>query len=595
MIGCVGSRRLSHSSPTMLGRASPRSVFWCALEHGKGQICPCQAARSVRPSDGFVHLHVHTEYSMLDGASLLDGLFARVSRPRHARDRDDRPRQPARRLRLLLQGQPARREADHRHRGLRHPPDRPLRAPAGPLGQGRRRRGGRRRRRRRWRLHPHDDVGRDAPRACTTCSGSRRARASRATSTSRGPTASCSSSIAKGLIATTGCPSGEIQTRLRLGQYDEAVRVGRRVPGDLRQGQLLPRADGPRHRIEKRVRDDLLRLGQGARHPAGRHQRLPLQQPRGRRRPRRPDLRRLRQATRPTPTGSSSTAAATTSSPRPRCASSGPTSSACPRPATTPCSSPSGATSSSPSRPAATWPGPTCPPARPRSRWFVKEVWRGIESRYPGERLTPEVKQRVEMELASSRARATAATTWWSPTSSTGPRTTASGSARAVAPVLARSRPTRCGITDLCPLEHGLIFERFLNPERPSMPDFDIDFDDHRRGEVIAYVTEKYGADRVAQIATFGRLKSKAAIKDAARVLDYGFADQRPDHQGAARPTSWARASRSRTSSTASTSATATAASSARSTSATPTSARSTTRRSASRARSATGACTPRA
>ena len=79
-------------------------------------------------------------------------------------------------------------------------------------------------------------------------------------------------------------------------------------------------------------------------------------------------------------------------------------------------------------------------------------------------------------------------------------------------------------ITDLCPLEHGLFFERFLNPERPSMPDFDIDFDDHRRGEVIAYVTAKYGADRVAQIATFGRLKSKAAIKDAARVLDYGFA-----------------------------------------------------------------------
>jgi DNA polymerase-3 subunit alpha len=79
-------------------------------------------------------------------------------------------------------------------------------------------------------------------------------------------------------------------------------------------------------------------------------------------------------------------------------------------------------------------------------------------------------------------------------------------------------------ITDLCPLEHGLFFERFLNPERPSMPDFDIDFDDHRRGEVIQYVTEKYGAERVAQIATFGRIKAKAAIKDAARILDHGFA-----------------------------------------------------------------------
>jgi len=79
-------------------------------------------------------------------------------------------------------------------------------------------------------------------------------------------------------------------------------------------------------------------------------------------------------------------------------------------------------------------------------------------------------------------------------------------------------------ITDLCPLQNGLIFERFLNPERPSMPDFDIDFDERRRGEVIAYVTEKYGSDRVAQIATFGRLKSKAAIKDASRILDYPFA-----------------------------------------------------------------------
>ncbi len=79
-------------------------------------------------------------------------------------------------------------------------------------------------------------------------------------------------------------------------------------------------------------------------------------------------------------------------------------------------------------------------------------------------------------------------------------------------------------ITDLCPLEHGLIFERFLNPERPSMPDFDIDFDERRRTEVIQYVSDKYGSDRVAYIATFGRLKAKAAIKDAARVLDYGFA-----------------------------------------------------------------------
>ena len=78
-------------------------------------------------------------------------------------------------------------------------------------------------------------------------------------------------------------------------------------------------------------------------------------------------------------------------------------------------------------------------------------------------------------------------------------------------------------ITDLDPLRHGLIFERFLNPERMSMPDFDVDFDERRRGEVIRYVTDKYGDDRVAQIVTYGTIKAKQAIKDSSRVLGYPF------------------------------------------------------------------------
>ncbi len=77
------------------------------------------------------------------------------------------------------------------------------------------------------------------------------------------------------------------------------------------------------------------------------------------------------------------------------------------------------------------------------------------------------------------------------------------------------------GITDLDPLAHGLIFERFLNPDRVSPPDIDIDFDERRRGDVIRYVTEKWGQDKVAQVITFGTIKAKAAIKDSARVL-YG-------------------------------------------------------------------------
>jgi DNA polymerase III subunit alpha len=81
------------------------------------------------------------------------------------------------------------------------------------------------------------------------------------------------------------------------------------------------------------------------------------------------------------------------------------------------------------------------------------------------------------------------------------------------------------GITDLDPLQHELLFERFLNPERVSMPDIDIDFCMNRRGEVIQYVTQKYGRDNVAQIITFGTMAAKAAIKDVGRAMDIPYAD----------------------------------------------------------------------
>jgi DNA polymerase-3 subunit alpha len=84
------------------------------------------------------------------------------------------------------------------------------------------------------------------------------------------------------------------------------------------------------------------------------------------------------------------------------------------------------------------------------------------------------------------------------------------------------------GITTIDPVKHGLLFERFLNPERKSMPDIDTDFCIERRGEVIDYVTRRYGEDKVAQIITFNRMTSKAVLKDVARVLDipYGEADR---------------------------------------------------------------------
>ena len=80
-------------------------------------------------------------------------------------------------------------------------------------------------------------------------------------------------------------------------------------------------------------------------------------------------------------------------------------------------------------------------------------------------------------------------------------------------------------ITDLDPLKYNLMFERFLNPDRISMPDIDLDFQDDRRGEVIDYVTEKYGQDRVAQIITFGTMAARNSVRDTGRVLGMSYGE----------------------------------------------------------------------
>ncbi len=81
------------------------------------------------------------------------------------------------------------------------------------------------------------------------------------------------------------------------------------------------------------------------------------------------------------------------------------------------------------------------------------------------------------------------------------------------------------GITDIDPLRYGLLFERFLNPSRVSMPDIDVDFSDEGRDKVLQYVREKYGADHVAQVCTFGTLAARAAVKDAGKALGIPFQD----------------------------------------------------------------------
>lgn len=155
--------------------------------------------------------------------------------------------------------------------------------------------------------------------------------------------------------------------------------------------------------------------------------------------------------------------------------------------------------------------------------WFQEEVKRGMARRYPGG--VPEDRSRqaayemgviIEMGFPGYFLVVADFIMWAKEQGiAVGPgRGSAAGSIVSYA----------MGITDLDPIEHGLIFERFLNPERLSMPDVDIDFDERRRGEVIRYVTEKYGADKVAMIGTYGTIKAKNAIKDSARVLGYPYA-----------------------------------------------------------------------
>ncbi len=160
------------------------------------------------------------------------------------------------------------------------------------------------------------------------------------------------------------------------------------------------------------------------------------------------------------------------------------------------------------------------PDGETQATWFREEVRRGLARRFPGG--APEAhRQRVEYEIdvicqMGFPAYFLVVTDLVSYAKKANIR---------VGP--GRGSATGClcayalGITDLDPLEHRLLFERFLNPERVSMPDIDLDFDERRRGDMIRYVTETYGEDRVAQIVTYGTIKAKAAVKDSARVL-YG-------------------------------------------------------------------------
>jgi DNA polymerase III subunit alpha len=163
------------------------------------------------------------------------------------------------------------------------------------------------------------------------------------------------------------------------------------------------------------------------------------------------------------------------------------------------------------------------PDGETEASWMRQEVWRGMDWRFP-DGYDEQRRQQAEYEMGvietmgfCSYFLVVADFIMWAKRNGirVGPGR-GSGAGSIVAYAL--------GITDLDPIVHGLVFERFLNPERVSMPDIDIDFDERRRADVIRYVTEKYGDDRVAQIITYGTIKAKAAVKDSARVLGFPYA-----------------------------------------------------------------------
>jgi DNA polymerase-3 subunit alpha len=324
---------------------------------------------------------------------------------------------------------------------------------------------------------------------------------------------------AKGIIATTGCPSGEVQTRLRLGQYREAVAAAAAYRDIFGPDNFFVEIMDHGLAIERRVRDGLRKIAAELSLPfvvtndshytrpddAQAHEVLLCVQTGSNLAD--PSRFKFEGSGYYVKTPAEMRAAATDEEWQAGCNS---TLLIAER-----CDVTFAKKNLMPKYPV--------PEGETEESCFRAEVWRGMDRRYP-DGYDEQRRQQAEYEMGiiatmgfCSYFLVVADFIMWAKRNGirVGPgRGSAAGSIVAYA----------LGITDLDPLNHGLVFERFLNPERVSMPDIDIDFDERRRGDVIRYVTEKYGDDRVAQIITYGTIKAKAAVKDASRVLGYPYA-----------------------------------------------------------------------
>ena len=321
----------------------------------------------------------------------------------------------------------------------------------------------------------------------------------------------------KGLIATTGCPSGEIQTRLRLGQFDEAVQAASDFRDIFGKDNFYCEVMDHGLDIERNVQEDLHRLAKKLNLPfvatndlhytrqedhTAHAALLCVQSGSTLTDPKRfkfdADNFYLRSAEEMYALfGDIPGACENTLEIAERC-------------------------NVEFNTKANYMPNFPVPEGENEESWFVKEVEKGLHYRFP-QGVPDTVRKQAEYEVGVITSMGfpgyflvVADFINWAKRNGirVGPgRGSGAGSMVAYA----------MRITDLNPLDHDLIFERFLNPDRVSMPDFDVDFDDRRRGEVIDYVTEKYGEEKVAQIVTFGTIKAKQALKDASRVMDQPY------------------------------------------------------------------------
>jgi DNA polymerase-3 subunit alpha len=325
---------------------------------------------------------------------------------------------------------------------------------------------------------------------------------------------------AKGIIATTGCPSGEVQTRLRLGQYDEAIKAASAYQDIFGKDNYFLELMDHGLGIERDVRSDLLQIAKELQIPLlatndshyvtedqsdAHDSLLCVGVGKNKDDPNRfrfngsgyyiKTAEQMREMFSELPQACDNTLAIAE-----RIGDYSDVFAYVDR-----------------------MPQFDVPEGETQTSMLRKEVERGIQLRY-GDNPSQEVLERVEKEFSvispmgfDSYFLVVADICRYARENGipVGPgRGSATGSIVAYA--------TR--ITELCPLEHGLLFERFLNPERISPPDVDLDFDDRQRDQMVRYVTDKYGAEYTAQVNTFGTIKAKAAVKDASRILGYPFA-----------------------------------------------------------------------